>query len=272
VARINREAGTDTISVHPEVAWVIDAALRVGSQSGGAFDITVEPLVRLWGFLGGTPHVPGETEIEAARARTGLSLLALDPDKETLAFRREDVRIDLGGIAKGYGVDAAARSLRKLGIANAMVEISGNITVMGSPPGHEAWTIGIRDPRDQVPYVGVLSLSDRSVATSGKYEQFVDVGGHTYGHILDPRTGWPSEGVLSVTVVAPSAMEADAWGTAFFVMGPPRAKALAAARDDLALVMIVPGAGRDTLWVERSLEDRFRLEPEARDFLVLYFF
>jgi thiamine biosynthesis lipoprotein len=272
VAHLNREAGTDTVQVQTEVAWVLEAALAVGAQSHGAFDITVEPLVRLWGFLGGTPHVPDAKEIAAARERTGLKLVDFNAANRSLAFRRDDVRIDLGGIAKGYGVDAAARTLKKRGVVNAMVEISGNITLLGHPPERDVWTVGIRDPWDRIPYVGVLSLRDRSVATSGKYEQFVDVGGHKYGHILDPRTGWPAEGLLSVTVVAPSAMEADAWGTALFAMGPAAAKALAGTRDDLAVAMITPGAERDTLWVETSLEDRFRLEPEAREFLVLLFF
>lgn len=272
VARINRLAGTQTVQVESEVAWVIQAALTVGKQSHGAFDITVEPLVRLWGFLGGTPHVPEKDEIAAVRERTGLGLVDFDAANKTLHFKKDGVHIDLGGIAKGYGVDAGTRTLKKRGVTNAMVEISGNITALGHPPDRDAWTIGIRDPWDRVPYVGVLSLSDRSVATSGKYEQFVDVGGHKYGHILDPRTGWPAEGVLSVTVVAPTAMEADAWGTALFAMGPDAAKKLATARDDLAVAMITPGAEKDTLWVEKELEDRFQIKPETRDFLVLSFF
>jgi thiamine biosynthesis lipoprotein len=269
VARLNREAGTDTVRVQDEVAWVLEAALAVGDQSRGAFDITVEPLVRLWGFLGGTPHVPDTAEIAAARERVGFHLVRFDPAKKTVHFRKEGVRIDLGGIAKGYGVDAGVRALKQHGVVNAMVEISGNIRLLGHPPDRDAWTVGIRDPFDRIPYVGVLSLTDRSVATSGKYEQFVDVGGHKYGHILDPRTGWPAEGLLSVTVVAPSAMEADAWGTAFFAMGPAAARNLARERDDLAVAMITPGEKSDTLWVETTLEDRFRLEPEAREFLVL---
>jgi thiamine biosynthesis lipoprotein len=272
VARINRLAGTDTVQVESEVAWVIEAALTVGKQSHGAFDITVEPLVRLWGFLGGTPHVPEKDEIAAVRERTGLGLVDFDAAERTLHFRKDGVHIDLGGIAKGYGVDAGTRTLKKRGVTDAMVEISGNITALGHPPGRDAWTVGIRDPWDRVPYVGILSLNDRSVATSGKYEQFVDVGGHKYGHILDPRTGWPAEGVLSVTVVAPTAMEADAWGTALFAMGPDAARKLATQREDLAVAMITPGAERDTLWVETELEDRFQIEPKTRDFLVLRYF
>ena len=129
---------------------------------------------------------------------------------------------------------------------------------LGAPPGRSAWTIGIRDPAAAERHLATLKLTGTAVATSGSYEQFVAAGGRRYGHILDPRTGWPAEGLLSVTVVTPRAVDADAWATALFVLGPAAARATAAARADLAVVLLEASAdGRLILWVESALADRF---------------
>jgi thiamine biosynthesis lipoprotein len=273
VARLNREASSGATPVHPEVAVVLDASIRIWRESAGAFDITVEPLVRLWGFLGGPRRVPLDHEVEAAFQRVGTPKLDFDRSSRTLSFQKDGVKIDLGGIAKGYAVDAAAETLRSRGITNALVDISGNMFALGSPPGSNHWRVGIRDPRDRVPFFGRLLLTGQGVATSGKYEQFVAANGKTYGHILDPRTGRPAEGLVSVTVVAPTAMLADAWGTALFVLGPAEAKRKARERDDLAAVLVEPGSGGvDTVWVERALKERFTIEAPARGlFRVEYF-
>jgi thiamine biosynthesis lipoprotein len=127
VARINREAGRGQIRVHPEVADVLRCAMEVTRQCDGAMDITVEPLVRLWGFLGGEPRVPAPDEIAKALQRVGADKVRFSPDAGTIAFAREDVKIDLGGIAKGYGVDAVARVLRRAGVRDALVDLSGNM-------------------------------------------------------------------------------------------------------------------------------------------------
>jgi thiamine biosynthesis lipoprotein len=281
VARINEQADRDTVVVEPEVADVIETALRVGGESDGAFDITVEPLVRLWGFLGGEPRVPSTDEIEAVRPKVGLGHLWFDPVSRSLFFRTKGTRIDLGGIAKGYGVDAAAAALRADGVANALVDLSGNIRVMGAPPHRETWVVGIRDPRDRVPYFARLYLEDASLATSGNYEQFVSRDGKRYGHILDPRTGWPAEGLLSATVIAPSAMEADAWATALIVLGPDEAKRIVKLRPDLQAVLVqgVPlrddlemQAVVDTVWVEASLRDTIAMEEGTDSLMRLFYF
>jgi thiamine biosynthesis lipoprotein len=134
---------------------------------------------------------------------------------------------------------------------------------MGAPPGADHWRIGVRDPRDRVPYFARVALRDRAIATSGKYEQFVAANGETYGHILDPRTGRPAAGLISVTVVARTAMDADAWDTPLFVLGLEAAKRKAIERRDIDVVLVAPGDGIDTVWVERSLERSFAIEPSA---------
>ncbi len=273
VARLNREAALGATPVEPEVARVIQASLEVGRESAGAFDITVEPLVRAWGFIGGPPRVPTPEGAEAARRLVGTQHLAFDRAARTRRFEQDGMKIDLGGIAKGYAVDVAAESLRAHGVPDALVDMSGNMFPLGHPAGADSWRIGIRDPRDRIPYFARLPLRGEAVATSGKYEQFVAAGGRTYGHIMDPRTGRPAEGLIAVTVLAPSAMAADAWGTALFVLGPVEAKRIAKQRTDLSVLLIEPGPNAlDTVWVEESLRDRFVLEPDAlRFFRVEYY-
>jgi thiamine biosynthesis lipoprotein len=273
VARLNREAAAGATAVHPEVAAVLEAALRLWRESDGAFDITVEPLVRLWGFLGGPRRVPRPEEIAALLPHVGAQHLRYDAGARTLWFTDPGVRIDLGGIAKGYAVDEVARGLRAQGVSRALVDLTGNMVAIGRPSPDRPWRIGIRDPRGRMPYVARLEIHDEAISTSGQYEQFVAADGRTYGHILDPRTGRPVDGLISVTVVAPTALACDSWDTPLFVMGPERARRKARELAGIAAVLIGPGGGGvDTLWVEESLRGRFQLEPAARAlFRVKYF-
>jgi thiamine biosynthesis lipoprotein len=264
VARINREAYGQTVRVEPEVAGVIAYSLEVWRASQHAFDITVEPLIRAWGFLGGKPHVPSDAEIASAFRRVGANHVRFDPRARTIRFDRAGVQIDLGGIAKGYAVHAVAESIRAHGIRDALVDLSGNMDAIGHPPGAPYWRIGIRDPRDRMPFFAHLDLSDQGVSTSADYEQFVSANGKRYGHIMDPRTGRPAEGLLAVTVVAKNGYVTDAWDTPLFALGAAAARRVAKAREDIAAVIVEPGAeGVDTVWVERSLRRRFQLQPEA---------
>ncbi len=274
VARVNRVAASGPTVLEPEVAEVVRKSLEVWRLSDGAFDITVEPLVRAWGFLGGPRRVPSEAEARAAFRLVGAQRLHYDETRRTLRFDLEGMKIDLGGIAKGYAVDCAAETLRAHGVSDALVNVSGNIAAIGHPEGSDHWRIGIRDPRDRMPYFARLALHDREgISTSAKYEQFVAQDGKTYGHIMDPRTGRPAEGLISVTVVAPDGYIADAWDTPLFVLGPAGARRKAAELPQIAVVLVQPGeAGVDTVWVESSLANRFVLEPQARDrFRVVFF-
>ena len=273
VARLNRLGASGPTTVHPEVAVVLDASLRLWRESDGAFDITVEPLVRLWGFLGGQKRVPSDREIAAVLPRVGAQRLDFDRASRTLRIAGDSVRIDLGGIAKGYAVDVAAESLKAHRVTDGLVDLTGNMVAIGSAAGGTGWRIGIRDPRDRVRYFARLLLRDQAISTSGQYEQFVAANGKSYGHILDPRTGRPAEGLISVTVVAATALECDSWDTPLFVLGPAAARRKAKERDGIAVVLVVPGIGGvDTVWVEEALRDRFVLDQEARAlFHVAYF-
>jgi thiamine biosynthesis lipoprotein len=270
VARLNRDAARGPTPVEPEVARVIAVSLDGWRGSEGAFDITVEPLMRAWGFLGGHPHVPSADSAKAAYRRVGARQIHFDSTARTLRFDNDQVRIDLGGIAKGYAVQAAAETLAAHGIHDALVDLSGNMFALGAPPGADHWRIGIRDPRDRLPYFARVPLREQGISTSGKYEQFVAANGRTYGHIMDPRTGRPAEGLISVTVISKSAFTCDAWDTPLFVLGVNEAKRLAKRHDDFDVILVEPGAADvDTVWVERTLVDRFELEPSAHRFFVV---
>jgi len=261
VARINREAGKSTIIIDREVADVIATSLEVSRATDGAQDITVEPLVRLWGFLGGKPRVPSADEIKKVMPRVGWKQIRFDAKAPSIAFTRDDVHIDLGGIAKGYAVDGAADVLRKAGITSALVDLTGNMMAIGSAPGHDGWVVGVRDPSDKEKHLLRVHLHDEAISTSGNYEQFIDADGKRYGHIMDPRTGWPAGAVSSVTVVAKRAVTCDAWDTGLFVLGSAKSRQLAKARDDIAIIVIEPAAGgRLLIWIEESLRKNVEID------------
>jgi thiamine biosynthesis lipoprotein len=270
VARLNRDAGSGPVTVEPEVARVLAVSLDLWRDSDHAFDITVEPLVRAWGFLGGHPHVPADSEAAAAWRRVGAQHVHFDPDTRQLRFDDPGTRVDLGGIAKGYAVDAAAETLAAHGVRDALVDLTGNMFAMGRPAGAPAWRIGIRDPRDRVPYFARLTLSGEGISTSGKYEQYVAADGRTFGHIMDPRTGRPAEGLIAVTLVSKSAFTCDAWDTPLFVLGLDEAKRKALAHPEFSAILVEPGpSGVDTVWVEHDLLPRFVLEPGSERLFVV---
>ena len=198
-----------------EIVDLVGTALDVAARTDGAFDITVYPLVERWGFYGKVRAVPAPSKIEEDLKRVGWQSIAIEDGR--VIRRREDVRIDLGGIAKGYAVGEAVRALKASGVRSALVDAGGDIYAFGQIRGRP-WRVGIRNPRGDG-IIGTLELSDESVTTSGDYERFFDENGVRYHHILDPHTGYPARGVISATVVSSNAALADAWSTAVFVLG-----------------------------------------------------
>ncbi len=226
ISRLNEAAGGAPIAVSSELYALIDSSLFYARATAGAFDVTVRPLVRLWGFQGGEPKLPSDEEIALARSHVGYGAVAIDSAASTVTLPA-GMQIDLAGIAKGYAVDRCVAVLAGLGVRSALVNIGGNIYAMGAPPGRDGWAVGVRDPRGGLETAGTLVLRDEAVATSGNYENFVEIDGERYGHIIDPRTGRPVSGVLSVTVVARTALASDALSTGLFVLGPDEGRAAA---------------------------------------------
>lgn len=239
ISRLNEAAGGAVFPLSNELFALIDSSLAYSRATEGAFDVTVRPLVLLWGFQGGATRLPSDDDIARERGLVGYGRIALDAAGKT-AVLPPGTQIDLAGIAKGYAVDRCVAVLDSLGVTAALVNLGGNIYAMGAPAGARGWTVGIRDPKGGLETVGTLTLRDEAVATSGNYENFVEIDGRMYGHIIDPRTGRPAEGVLSVTVVAPTGLATDALSTGLFVLGPERGRVAAEALGAVAALYALP--------------------------------
>jgi thiamine biosynthesis lipoprotein len=221
-SEINRLAGQRPVAVSPEVFKLLTRCLRYSRRSEGAFDITVGPLVKAWGFFKGAGRLPGRDEIAAALTKTGCRHLCLDPAGRTVRFDREGVEINPGGIGKGYAVDRMVGILRRKGLDTALVMASSSsIYGMGAPPGEaRGWKVAIRNPKRPRQHSATeVFLKDMSLSTSGGYAQTFWAGGRSFSHILDPRTGYPARGMLLVSVTAPRAIDSEAWTKPFFILG-----------------------------------------------------
>ncbi len=213
----------DTPITQSDIIALVQTALDVSKKTDGAFDITVFPLVELWGFdgrPGSSPHLPEKKQIDACLQKVGWQNLVIEGGK--LTKLKDDVKIDLGAIAKGYAVAEAVRVLTNAGIRSALVDFGGDIYALGTRH-QKPWSIGIRKPVHDGGVFAGLELSDLSIATSGNYERFFEKDGVCYCHIFDPKTGYPAQGIASLTVMTPDAALGDAYATALFVMGPDRA-------------------------------------------------
>ena len=231
LSRFNRHRDSDWFPVSPDLAQVVTFALDVSRRSDGAFDVTVGPLVNLWGFGPGPrqDRVPTQELIEQTRARVGYGLLESRSDPPGLRKARADIYVDLSAIAKGYAVDRVSVYLEGEGISNYLVDIGGDLRAQGRNEGGRYWTIGIEKPLPGERGVHrVVSLQDRALATSGDYRNYFERDGRRYSHTIDPRTGAPvTHSLVSVSVAARTAMEADALATGLLVLGPARAHSLA---------------------------------------------
>ena len=247
VTRFNAAASTAWFPVSAETASVVAASLRISRLTGGAFDVTVAPLVALWGFGAGaeTPSDPSPARIAAAMARVGYRRIEVRTAPPSIRKARADIRIDLSAIAKGYAVDRVAGLLEAAGIADYLVEIGGEIRCRGRNDRGMAWGVGIERPvAGRRSVHGLIRLDAGALATSGDYRQFYVRDGRRLSHIIDPRDGRPvAHGLASVTVVADTAMRADALATALSVLGPEVGRALARRLDLAALFIVREGSG-----------------------------
>jgi thiamine biosynthesis lipoprotein len=218
--REGREAALRPVAVETELFDFIAECLRYSRESDGAFDITLGPLMKAWGFFRGEGRIPTEAELAEARNRTGYRHVLLDRDARTIRFDRSGVELDLGGIAKGYAVDRAVALLKQHGIERALVSACGStIYGLGAPPGASGWSVKLQDPISTRKVAATVRLKNQALSVSGSYEKFFELEGVRYSHIMDPRTGRPVQGVLSVAVVTDTATAGDALDNVFFVQG-----------------------------------------------------
>jgi thiamine biosynthesis lipoprotein len=233
VSRINKEAFLEGkkgsplaegwIPVSDELFSLLEESVLLSKLTKGSFDITIFPLWKIWKFEGENSEVPGKGKIEKVLKFVNYENMMLKNGK--ISFARKEMGIDLGGIAKGYAVDAAVRVLKKKNINSAMVNAGGDIYVLGRKQG-KPWRIGIRHPRREGEILGIIEVENKAVVTSGDYERFFFSGGKRYHHIINPKTGYPADECQSVTIVAKEATFADGLATGIFVLGPKEGMAL----------------------------------------------
>jgi thiamine biosynthesis lipoprotein len=220
LSQLNREAANHPVAVEPELFDFIAESMHYNEESDGAFDITVGPLMKAWGFFRGEGHLPRATDLAVARSRVGRTHVVLDRAKRTISFDAAGVELDLGGIAKGYAIDRAADVLRARGVTSALLSAGGSsIYGLGAPPDRAGWDVNVQDPVAGSKTALTVTLRDRALSVAGSSEKSFEVDGVRYSHIMDPRTGAPVQGMLTVAVLSPTATAGDALDDAFFVLG-----------------------------------------------------
>jgi len=228
ISKINQAAGKEYVKVHPEIIKMIETAVKYSKLSNGAFDITVEPLVNLWGIGTDNERVPTDAEIKSKLLLVGYNDISINEEENSVKLLKEGMEIDLGGIAKGFAADEVVKIYKEYDIKGGIISLGGSsIYTVGQKPDGTPWNVGIKHPRkdNDQNYVGVINLSEQALSTSGDYERYFVKDGKRYHHILDPATGYPTDnGVISVTIVVDSSipdcnMIADALTKTVFVSG-----------------------------------------------------
>jgi thiamine biosynthesis lipoprotein len=243
VSRINRLAAERPVSVEKDLFSLLERAARITAETAGAFDITAGPLIKSWGFYSRSHRIPSALERAEVLDRVAMSNVILDSVRQTIQYRGAGVEINLGSIGKGHALDRAARMLREeWGFGSALLHGGhSSVYAIGATPGDDGWRVGIRHPWEPGERLAIVRLCDRALATSAATFQYLEHEGRKLGHILDPRTGWPAEEIASASVVAPSAAEADALATAFFILGVEPARDYCACHPQVGAVLLPAG-------------------------------
>lgn len=236
VSRINRKASEKPFPVSEDMFSLLTLSNELNTQTSGAFDITVVPLMVLWKNAEQADAVPDSDTIRRVRSHTGTHHIILDADTQTVVLTNSNLRIDLGGISKGYMVDRLVELLKENDVQRGLVNIGGDLRVFGGSP-EDPFRVGITDPETPGRIIRTLTLTDSAVATSGDYERYTTIQGRRFSHIIDPRTGMPVTHSPSVTVIAPDGVRADAYATAFSVLGPDASLKLASAETGIDFIM-----------------------------------
>lgn len=261
LTELNHRGGADKLSVDPLLFNVVRSGVNVAAQTDGAFDPTIAPLLDLWGFGKNKPYKPSHNEISVLLPRINFKNVLLD--SPAVRFAQPGMAIDLGGIAKGTAIDAAARELRKNGVKDFMIDAGGDLAIHSSALTRGKIRIWIRHPRKMDSLFGYFFLDSGYVATSGDYEQFFEQNGKRYCHIINPKTGYPDSDVMSVTVLAKTAELSDAYATAIFVMGREKGIAFAKRHPELQVVILFGGDGKINYWVSESLLKKIEIVDDS---------
>ncbi|MGN0204937.1 MAG: FAD:protein FMN transferase [Coprococcus sp.] len=260
VAGLNDNGGG---SLSEETEVLLERSLDLYQSTDGAFDIAIYPVMKAWGFTDSKYRVPPETELIALLELADPSLIEYDRENHTVFFGKEGMQIDFGGIAKGYTSARIMDIYREYGISSGLVNLGGNVQAFGTKPDGSDWRVAIQSPDDSGAYMGVLSVSDRAVITSGGYERYFEQDGEIYHHIIDPVTGYPAHnGLTSVTIVSTDGILADGLSTSLFIMGQDKAEDYWRAHSD-EFDMILLSAD-DELYITEGIMQAFSSDHEVR--------
>ena len=242
IAHVNARAAREAVRVTPTLFGLLHHAQILSGETGGAFDITIGPLVRCWGFMGGKGHLPEPGELEEARAKVGMHLVHLNAEDSTVRFEREGVMLDLGAIGKGYAIERAAEVLREAGVQSALLH-GGTSTIyaLGHPPEAEFWFVAVEKPEQEASSTPLakIPLTDEALSVSAVWGRSFENEGKSYGHVLDPRTGQPAANASLAAVVLPSATETDALSTALLTVGEGGHGAIAGLRTKMRTLLVM---------------------------------
>ncbi len=265
VNKINEFAGRELVKVDKDTLYVLKKAWEFSNLSRGTFDVTVGKVVKMWGIFTDNPRVPNVSEIIDALGFINYNDIIIDESKSMVGLKTNGQVIDLGAIAKGFAGDEAIRLYKEYGIKSAFVNLGGNVVVLGNKPDGSPWRIGIQNPQTQQnDYIGIINVSDKAVVTSGDYERYFEKEGKRYHHIIDPKTGYPSDSdLMSSTIVTELSVDADALSTATFVMGLDKALAFVESLDNVEGIFITK---ENKIYVTHGLKDNFVFEDESKVF------
>ncbi|MBU5294058.1 FAD:protein FMN transferase [Anaerosalibacter bizertensis] len=267
VSKINKNAGKNPVKVDDEVYEILTRAKYFAELTDGAYEPTIGPLVDLWNIRNegkNNKHdIPSKEDIEKALNKVDYKKLELLEDNKVF-LKEEGMKLDLGGIAKGYAADEIKKILKENGVNSAIVDLGGNIYAVGSKGQDEYWKIGIQNPQEQRgSYVGIIEVKDSSVVTSGDYERYFEVNGKRYHHIIDSKTGYPSDNELSaISIIAKSSTDSDALSTALFVLGREKSKEVLKELEDIEVLYVTKS---DNIYISPGIKDRFDLNNNNFD-------
>lgn len=226
ISEVNQNAGIRPVKVDREVFELTRRAIRYSEFSQGAFDVSIAAMDKIWRFDGSMTEMPAEEAIRKSVERVGYRHIVLDSAASTIYLALPGMKIGFGSIGKGYAADMGRELMQSLGVQGGIVNASGDLSAWGIPPNGKAWKIGIYNPFKPRKILKILKIKEASVATSGSYEKYAEINGKRYSHIIDPKTGYPSTGLTSVTVTGPTAEFANALSTSVMVMGEKEGKKL----------------------------------------------
>jgi len=265
ISKVNEAAGKQPVIVGPETFEVVERSLSVAKRSEGVFDISFEAMRNLWRFdENKVEEVPSQEAIDKGRALIDYRKIIINKDKRTVFLEQQGMRISLGGIAKGYGVDAAAKVLSAEGLTSFYIQAGGDLYVRGKKPDGSAYRVGVRDPRGKGPsdYFAMLDVTDHAFSTAGDYERSFVKDGKRWHHIIDPRSGYPARASRSVTVWAKDAFTADGVDDAIFILGPEKGLSICEELDDCGAVVV---DAKNKVWVSKRLESKIQILRDPTD-------